>query len=32
MPKTFNPDDYKIENKEEDSLFKDFRDELVSDL
>lgn len=32
MPKTFNPDDYKIENKNEDSLFKDFRDELVSDL
>lgn len=32
MPKTFNPDEYKIENKNEDSLFKNFRDELVSDL
>ena len=32
MPKTFNPDEYKIENKNEDSLFKNFRDELVLDL
>jgi len=32
MPKTFNPNEYKIENKNEDSLFKNFRDELVSDL